>query len=198
MVVAIVAGVLFFTQQPSRKPSSAPAGPALVDLNSIPLAAADLATIMGVANLEPSTDTTQMVTSPGTPSDPACIGAFEPIQAAAYQSSGYTAVRSLGFRSTDPPKRVFQGAVEFPSVESAHAFVRASAGKWNACAGQTVTVTDGNKTTPWMFAELNGAPPRIMLRALPGRRRRPGVPASIERGIPCSHRRRGVRCQHHQ
>lgn len=34
--------------------------------------------------------------------------------------------------------------------------------------------------------------------ALPGRRRRPGVPASIERGIPCSHRRRGVRCRHHQ
>jgi hypothetical protein len=164
VVVAIVAGVLFFTQQPSRKPSSAPAGPAIVDLNSIPLGAADLATIMGVANLEPSTDTTQMVTSPGTPSDPACLGAFEPIQAAAYQSSGYTAVRSLGFRSTDPPRRVFQGAVEFPSVESAHAFVRASAGKWKACAGQTVTVTDGNKTTPWMFAELNGAPPRIMLR----------------------------------
>lgn len=166
VIIAIVAAVVFFTQQPARKPSSAPApvGPAPVDLNSIPLGAADLTTIMGVANLERSTDTTQMATSPATPPDPACLGAFEPIQAAIYQGSGYTAVRGLGFRSTDPPKRVFQGAVEFPSVESAHAFVRTSAGKWNACAGQTVTVTDGNKTTPWTFADFNGAPPRITLR----------------------------------
>ena len=161
VIIAIVAAVVFFTQQPARKPSSAPAAPPPLDLNSIPLGATDLSTIMGVANLEPSTDTSQMVTSPGTPSDTACLGAFEPIQAAAYQGSGYTAVRGLGFRSADPPKRVFQGAVEFPSVESAHAFVRTSAGKWNACAGQTVTVTDGNKTTPWTFAEVNGAPPRF-------------------------------------
>ena len=74
------------------------------------------------------------------------------------------AVRSLGLRAADPPKRVFAGAVEFPSAENAHAFVRTSAGNWKACAGQTVTVADGNRTTPWTFSELNGAPPRIMLR----------------------------------
>ena len=50
-----------------------------------------------------------MVTSPGTPSDAARLGAFEPIQAAVYQGSGYTAVRSLGLRAADPPKRVFAG-----------------------------------------------------------------------------------------
>jgi serine/threonine kinase PknH len=105
-----------------------------------------------------------MVTSPGTPSDAACLGAFEPIQAAVYQGSGYTAVRSLGLRAADPPKRVFAGAVEFPSAENAHAFVGTSAGNWKACAGQTVTVADGNQTTPWTFSELNGAPPRIMQR----------------------------------
>ncbi len=33
-----------------------------------------------------------------------------------------------------------------------------------ACAGQTVTVADGNQTTPWTFSELNGAPPRITQR----------------------------------
>jgi serine/threonine kinase PknH len=67
-------------------------------------------------------------------------------------------------RSANPPKRVFAGAVEFPSAESAHAFVRTSAGSWKACAGQTVTVADGKQTTPWTFSELNGAPPRIMQR----------------------------------
>jgi serine/threonine-protein kinase len=77
-----------------------------------------------------------MVTSPGTPSDAACLGAFEPIQAAVYQGSGYTAVRSLGLRAADPPKRVFAGAVEFPSAENAHAFVRTSAG--NTC-GTSIT-----------------------------------------------------------
>ena len=50
----------------------------------------------------------------------------------------------------------------FPSAENAHAFVGTSAGNWKACAGQTVTVADGNQTTPWTFSELNGAPPRIM------------------------------------
>jgi serine/threonine kinase PknH len=164
VVVAIVAAVLFFTSQPSPTPSSAPAGPPPVDLDSILLQAADLSTILGVANLEPKTHTSQMVTSPGMPSNTACLGAFEPIQAAAYQDSGYTAVRGLGFRSPEPPKRVFEAAVEFPSAEKAHAFVRKSAGNWRACAGQTVTVTDGNRTIPWMFAELNGAPPRIVQR----------------------------------
>jgi serine/threonine kinase PknH len=105
-----------------------------------------------------------MITSPWTLSNPACLGAFEPIQAATYQGSNFSAVNGQNFRSTNPPKRVYQAAVGFPSTESAHAFVRASADSWNACAGQTVTVTDGSQTTPWIFAERNGAPPRIVQR----------------------------------
>jgi hypothetical protein len=80
------------------------------------------------------------------------------------KSAAPPALLRLGLRSADPPKRVFAGAVEFPSAESAHAFVRTSAGNWKACAGQTVTVAHGNQTTPWTFSELNGAPPRIMQR----------------------------------
>lgn len=79
-------------------------------------------------------------------------------------STRWPGLLRLGLRSADPPKRVFAGAVEFPSAESAHAFVRTSAGNWKACAGQTVTVAHGNQTTPWTFSELNGAPPRIMQR----------------------------------
>ncbi|MGB6205846.1 sensor domain-containing protein, partial [Mycobacterium sp.] len=169
VVVAIVAAVLFFTGQPSQSgptPSSAP-GPASAppsDLAAVLLGAADLTTTMGAANLEQNIQTSQMLTSPNMPSNGTCLGAFEPIQAAAYQGSGFTAVQGQGFRSTEAPKRVLEAAVGFPTPQSAREFVRTSAGSWSACGGQTVTVNDGNQTTPWTFADLNGAPPRLVQR----------------------------------
>ncbi|MGA8548364.1 MAG: sensor domain-containing protein, partial [Mycobacterium sp.] len=165
VVVAIVAAVLFFTGQPSpTTPSSAPASPPPSDLGAILPGAADLATTLGVATLEPTTQTSVMLTSPNMPLNGTCLGAFEPIQAAAYQGSGFTAVQGQGFRSTEPQKRVLEAAVGFPTPQSAHEFVRTSAGSWSACGGQTVTVNDGNQTTPWTFADLNGAPPRLVQR----------------------------------
>jgi hypothetical protein len=167
VIIAVVAAVLFFTgkpSQPSTAPSSAPAGPPSTDLSPILLGAADLSTTMGVGNLESNLQTNQMLNSPNMPSNGTCLGAFEPIQAAAYQGSGFTAVQGQGFRSTNPPKRVLEAAVGFPTSQTAHAFVRASANSWSECAGQTVNVTDGNQTTPWTFANLNGAPPKIMQR----------------------------------
>ena len=163
VVVAVVAAVLFFTHKPSNTRSAGPAGLSSIDLGAILLSATDLSTAMG-ANMELTTQTGQMITSSSTLSNPACLGAFEPIQTAAYQGSGYTAVRGQGMHSTTPPRRVYEAAVAFSSAESAHAFVRTSADSWNACAGQTVTVTDGSQTTPWTFAERVGAPPRIVQR----------------------------------
>lgn len=163
VVVAIVAAVVFFTQRPSPAPSSAPAGPPSGNLSSILLGTADIGTIMGTS-MESANQTEQMLTSQGTVSNSGCVGGLEPIQAQVYQGSGYTAVRGQGLRSTNPPHRVYEAAVEFPSAQSAYAFVGASANDWNACAGQTVTVTDGNQTTSWTFAELDGAPPRIVQR----------------------------------
>jgi serine/threonine kinase PknH len=163
VVIAIVAAVLFFTQRPGPPPSSTPAGAPAGGVGSILLSTADVSTIMG-ASMEPANQTEQMLSSPGTVSNSGCVGAFEAIQAPVYQGSGFTAVRGQGLRSTNPPHRVYEAAVEFPSAESAHAFVRRSAGNWNACAGQTVTVTDGNQTSPWTFGDVNGAPPRIVQR----------------------------------
>ncbi len=163
VVVAIVAAVLFFSQKPSTAPSSAPAGPPPGDLSQVLLGAPELSTAMG-ANMAPTTQTSEMINSSSTLSNPACLGAFEPVQAAAYQGSGYTAVRGQGMHSTNPPRRVYEAVVAFPSAESAHAFVGASARSWNACAGQAVTVTEGSQTTPWTFAELQGATPRIVQR----------------------------------
>jgi serine/threonine kinase PknH len=176
VVIAVAAAVLIFAQKPSPAPSSAPAaagpppaagppaaGPPPSDLGSILLGAPDLSTIMN-ASMASANQTDHMLTSPGTWSNPGCVGAFEAIQAPVYQGSGFTAVRGQGLRSTNPPHRVYQAAVEFPSAESAHAFVRRSAGDWHACAGQTVTVTDGNQKTTWTFGDVNGAAPRIVLR----------------------------------
>jgi hypothetical protein len=166
VVVAVVAAVVFFTGQKGSAPSSAPgpAGAPPSDLSQILLSAADVGTIMGAANLEQNIQTSQLLNSPNMPSNGACLGAFEPIQAATYQGSGFTAVQGLGFRSPNPQKRVVEGAVGFPSPQSAHAFVRASANSWGTCAGQTVTVNEDNHSMSWAFAELNGVPPRLTLR----------------------------------
>jgi serine/threonine kinase PknH len=163
VVVAIVAAVVFFTQQPGPKPSSAPAGAPANDLSAILLSTADVSTIMGTS-MEPATQTEQMLTAPGTVSNSSCLGGLDLIQAQVYQGSGFTTVRGQGLRSTNPPHRVYEAAVEFPGAEKAHAFVRTSANSWNACAGQTVTVNSNNQTTSWTFAEVNGAPPRIVQR----------------------------------
>ena len=65
LVVAIVAAVVFFTQRPGPKPSSAPAGPATNNLGAILLSSADTSTIMGTT-MEPANQTEQMLTAPGT------------------------------------------------------------------------------------------------------------------------------------
>ncbi|MBV9722501.1 MAG: sensor domain-containing protein, partial [Mycobacterium sp.] len=170
VVIAVVAAVVIFSQKSSPAPPSAPAasptpaaGPPPIDLSSVLLGASELSTIMA-ATMQSANQTEQMLNSPGTVSNPGCLGAFEPIQAPVYQGSGFTAVRGQGWRSTKPPHRVYQAAVQFPSVESAHEFVRKSAGSWNTCAGQSLTVTNDNQTNTWTFGDFNGAPPRIVQR----------------------------------
>ncbi len=165
-VVAIVAAVLFFTGQPSPKPSAAlagPAGPAPSDLIAILLSVADTNAIMDT-NMQVANQTEQTLTAPGTVSNSTCVGAVDSLQAQVYQGSGFTEVRGQGLHSTNPPHRVYEAAIEFPTAERAHEFVRTSANNWKACAGQTVTVTNGGESTQWTFGELNGAPPRIVQR----------------------------------
>jgi hypothetical protein len=78
------------------------------------------------------------------------LGALEHIQDSVYRNGGYTAMGGQGSHKTGhkPPHRVYEAAIGIRSAENAHAIVRTSANNWNACAGQTVTVTEGNQTTP--------------------------------------------------
>jgi serine/threonine kinase PknH len=167
VVVAIVAAVLFATQKPSPKASSNPTVPAgaptpSVNLDSILLGAADINTVMGVSNMQPTNQLEQMGVPPGTLSNPDCLGALSAIQGSVYQGSGYSAVRGQGLNAEDPPHFVYEAAVSFPSNQLAHAFVRTSAEKWQACVGQTLTVTQpNNKTFHWNFENVAGNPPKI-------------------------------------
>jgi serine/threonine kinase PknH len=167
VVVAIVAGVLFATQKPSPKASSNPTAPAAaptpsVNLDSILLGAADINTVMGVSNMQPINQLEQMGVPPGTLSNPDCLGALSAIQGSVYQGSGYSAVRGQGLNAEDPPHFVYEGAVSFPSAQLAHAFVRTSADKWQACVGQPLTVTQpNNKIFHWNFENVAGSPPKI-------------------------------------
>jgi hypothetical protein len=163
VVIAIAAAVVFFTQKPGPAPASAPAGSPPRDLSAILLSIADTGTIMGTS-MEAANQTEQTLTAPGTVSNSTCVGALDSLQAQVYQGSGFTAVRGQALRSTNPPHRVYQAAVEFPTAERAHEFVRTSANNWSACAGQTATVTNGGQSTQWTFGELNGTPPRIVQR----------------------------------
>ena len=171
VVVAIAVVAVFVTQRPSPTPSPKPTIPAAappvaaptpsVDLNSILLGPADINTVMGASNMQPTNQAEQMGVPPGTLSNPDCLGALAAIQGSVYQGSGYTAVRGQALNAEDPPHFVYEAAVSFPSAEQALGFVRTSADKWQACVGQLLTVTTPNKIFHWNFANPTGAPPKI-------------------------------------
>jgi serine/threonine kinase PknH len=178
VVVAIVVVAVLVTQRPSPTPSPKPTIPAAApspkptipaaapaasaNLDSILLSAADINTVMGASNMQPTSQTEQMINPAGTLSNPDCLGALQAIQDSAYQGSGYTAVRGQTLNADDPPHFVHEAAVSFPSAEQALAFVRTSADKWQACVGQPLTVTmPNNKIFHWNFANPTGAPPKI-------------------------------------
>jgi len=171
VVVAIAVVAVLVTQRPSPTPSPKPTIPAAappvaaptpsVDLNSILLGPADINTVMGASNMQPTNQAEQMGVPPGTLSNPDCLGALAAIQGSVYQGSGYTAVRGQALNAEDPPHFVYEAAVSFPSAEQALGFVRTSADKWQACVGQLLTVTTPNKIFHWNFANPTGAPPKI-------------------------------------
>ncbi len=177
-VVAVIAIVVVVaTQGGKTKPSpkattgvpastapSAPTAANLPNLDAYLLGPADVSAIVGEPNLVVSDKTSGMRSPRWTLSNPDCLGAYEPIAESAYRASGYTAVSGQAVHSPgqEPAHRVFESVVAFPSTDKAGAFVQASAEKWKACAGQSVTVTATNgKTTGWRFGEVTGTVPTI-------------------------------------
>jgi hypothetical protein len=109
-------------------------------LDSILLTAAEANIPMGTSGMETSVPVNHSTYTKNIPalSNPDCLSTYAPILDPVYRDSGYTAV------STDilvgPDNRwLAQAVVAFPSAGQAAALANSVAGKWKACAGQTVT-----------------------------------------------------------
>ena len=159
VALALVVGLVVWLSGSGTKPTPPKPPPVLAtgQLPSVLLTASEVDAIMGTTNIQPDTIFERMAAEPPSLSDPSCLGAFQTGDATVYQGSGFTGVRRQRLEAKNGEDRtdlVFQTAVTFPSAEQANAFLTASADKWAACAGQTVTRTDGDKTYNWTFGDL--------------------------------------------
>jgi serine/threonine kinase PknH len=99
-------------------------------------------------------------------SHPNCRGALYTAQQSGYSGSGWVPVSDQVLRDRSPDSNgvtlyVDQTAVTFPSADVAREFLKASTAKWKGCAGQIVTVTEGNNQYRWVPGDLAGGASKI-------------------------------------
>ena len=121
--------------------------------------------IMGSTDMQDFGGPTTLDTNLFQVSNPDCLGAAHIVQPPVYADSGYTAVkfdvlREQGERYTHS---IEQAVTTFPAADQALSFVQASAVKWKACAGQTVTDGLNGSNLTWTYANFAGDPPKISL-----------------------------------
>jgi serine/threonine kinase PknH len=155
VIAAVVVAVIALRPHPtavttqSTSAHSAPASSAPqvapADLDPILLSAADVNAVMGTSGMQAGQIGHTTWTAQATLSNPDCAGALFAAQTSVYQGSGDIGISAEGLQEPDKPVHtVTQAAVSFPSADLALAFVKTSAGKWRACAGQTITLTYPN------------------------------------------------------
>jgi hypothetical protein len=175
-VIAAIAVVVVLTTQggktkPAPKagnsnsaPTAANSSPNSAKLDSYLVGAPEVGTIVGDPSVVAGEKIGQLRAPKWTLSDPECAGTYEPAVAAAYQgASGFNAVSGLIVHTPgqDPTHRIIESVAEFSSPDKASAFVQASADKWKACAGKTVTESLNGHSFDWAFAEVGGTVPKI-------------------------------------
>jgi serine/threonine-protein kinase len=166
VVIVLAAGGVGIWLVTRPKPAPPVAEPISPDrLSSLLVDPSGINTIMGSSSMEPGKPISSMDASSATLSAPNCQGALYTTQEPVYAGTGYTGIS--GLVSAEPGDNndhwVNQAVVSFPSADKAKAFVQASADKWKACAGKTVSVTNHSKTYRWTLAQLNGSPPKISM-----------------------------------
>jgi serine/threonine kinase PknH len=134
-------------------------------LSSILLTVDEGNQIMGSADMQDFGGPTTLDTNVFQVSNPDCLGAAHIVQPPVYADSGYTAVkfdvlREQGQRYTHS---IEQAVTTFSAADQALSFVQASAAKWKACAGQTVTDGLNGSSLTWTYANFAGDPPKISL-----------------------------------
>lgn len=176
VIAAIAVVAVLATQGGKTKPSpkaggaptaAAPGAPAAGNaptLDSYLLGPADVGAIVGDPNLVASEKAMQLRNFRPTLSNPDCKGVFEPIEESAYKGAdGYTGVSGQAVHTTGENQvhRLYEAVAQFSSPDKATAFVQASADRWRACAGQSITLTFNGKSSEWKFGEVTGTVPKI-------------------------------------
>lgn len=164
VVVTALGGLGVWLAVHRPKPPPPPPEPLSPDrLSSILLSAGEINGIMGASGMQPGDNYQEMSTSPPSLSNPDCLGALWGAESRTYSGSGYTGVNGVVMKEPGAHHDhwVNQAAVTFPSADKAQAFVKASANKWKACAGQVVTYTQDGATYRWTFLPLTGNSPTI-------------------------------------
>jgi hypothetical protein len=130
-------------------------------LSSILLTVDEGNQIMGSTDMQDFGGLTSLDTNVFNVSNPDCLGAAHIVQPAVYADSGYTAVKFDVLREQGERYHhsIEQGVTTFPAADQALSFVQASAAKWKACAGQSIS----ELPLQWTFANFAGDPPKISL-----------------------------------
>jgi PknH-like extracellular domain len=108
-------------------------------LDSILLTPQEANTLLGSSSMETSVAINHETYTKNLPtvSNPDCLSTVGIILDPVYQGSGYTALSTDIL--LDSKHQLSQAVASFPSADQALAFVEDLAGKWKACAGQTIT-----------------------------------------------------------
>jgi hypothetical protein len=108
-------------------------------LDSILLTPQEANTLLGSANMETSVPINHETYTKNLPtvSNPDCLSTVGIILDPVYRGSGYTALSTDIL--LDSKHQLSQAVASFPSADQALAFVENLAGRWKACAGQTIT-----------------------------------------------------------
>jgi hypothetical protein len=108
-------------------------------LDSILLTPQEANTLLGSSSMETSVPINHETYTKNLPtvSNPDCLSTVGIILDPVYQGSGYTALSTDIL--LDSKHQLSQAVASFPAADQALAFVENLAGKWKACAGQTIT-----------------------------------------------------------
>lgn len=165
LAAAVVVAMVIIPSQTKRPP---PPKITAQQLNSVLLPAAKVNTIMGASHMEAG-DVMQKMADESASVVPAnCIGTLYTGENATYGGSDWSSVsdQTLQQQSAGPDSDVGhfyvdQTAVIFSSLDKAKAFFNTSANNWKSCAGQSVTVTNGNDQSHWDVKDVTQTDTKI-------------------------------------
>jgi PknH-like extracellular domain len=108
-------------------------------LDSMLLTPQEANALLGSTSMETSVSINHEIYTKNLPtvSNPDCLSTVGIILDPVYQGSGYTALSTDIL--LDSKHQLSQAVASFPAADQARAFVENLAGKWKACAGQTIT-----------------------------------------------------------